>query len=110
MVWFTIRTIVETSVIKRTKPLRSPINFLRQIQSPNKTPNKQNAQQKKNTNGREPCGRGWGSGGTRFKNFLCERKILVAFFKISLYNYIIEIELGGAIRWVQIPQILKIYQ
>lgn len=53
---------------------------------------------------------GWGSGGTRFKNFLCERKILVAFFKISLYNYIIEIELGGAIRWVQIQQILKIYQ
>lgn len=103
MVWFTVRTIVETSVIKRPKPLRSPINFLRQLQSPNKTPNK-------NTSGREPCGRGWGSGGTRFKNFLCERKILVAFFKISLYNYIIEIELGGAIKWVQIPQILKIYQ
>lgn len=70
----------------------------------------QNAQQNKKQNGREPCGRGWGSGGTRFKNFLCERKILVAFFKISLYNYIIEIELGGAIRWVQIQQILKIYQ
>lgn len=102
MVWFTVRTIVETSVIKRTEPLRSPINFLGQLQSPNKTLNKQN--------GREPCGRGWGSGGTRFKNFLCERKILVAFFKISLYNYIIEIELGGAIRWEQTQQILKIYR
>lgn len=84
--------------------------FFKAITKPEQNPNKhrQNAQQ--NKNGQEPCGRGWGSGGTRFKNFLCERKILVAFFKISLYNYIIEIELGGAIRWEQIPQILKIYR
>lgn len=110
MVRFTIRTIVETSVIKRTKPRCSPINFLRQIQNPNKTQiNTDKTRNKTKTDKNHVVG-GWGSGGTRFKNFLCERKILVAFFLISLYNYIIEIELGGAIKWVQIPQILKIYQ
>lgn len=110
MVWFTVRTIVETSVIKRTKPLRSPINFLRQLQNPNKTQiNTDKTLNKTQTDKNHVVGDG-ALGVRDFKNFLCERKILVAFFKISLYNYIIEIELGGAIRWVQIQQILKIYQ